>query len=185
MLKIAVTILLIGGTLLYAFFARKNLQSQIGQNVATESLLTTMPQNSFEELQGSEYQLQEQLKQSGADLVLVHFWATWCGPCEAELPELMRFVSSLPNSGKVLVLVVAVNDEVPKVQKFMKRIKVTNSKKIVWLIDNKNVHRDSFGTTKLPESYLFSSEGRFLRKLLGPQQWEKPMFLDMFALYLH
>lgn len=182
--KIIIAIGLIGSALLYSYLARQNLKSQIGTDIPQESLLTSLPKASFAGLDGTEYSIHDQIKMSASKLVLIHYWATWCGPCEAELPELMSFLESVPRSSEVLVLIIAVNDEISKIQKFLAKLKQPTNVKIVWLLDNKNIHREVYGTTKLPESYLFNSEGKFLRKLLGPQEWQKPMFIDMFALYL-
>jgi len=47
------------------------------------------------------------IKAPGARAVLVNVWATWCGPCRAELPELMRFYRAHKASGLRLVMVSA------------------------------------------------------------------------------
>jgi len=62
----------------------------------------------------------------------------------------------------------------------MNALPKTGQKKVYWLLDNTQVHRQAFGTTKLPESYLFNGSGQLLRKLVGPQEWLKPLFFDMF-----
>lgn len=183
MKKILIVVVLLGGTLLYTLLAQKNLEGQVSAGPVSESLLEKLPSASFSTLEGEEFALPSKLDQS-SELVLIHFWATWCGPCEAELPELMQFLGSLPAPARVQVLLVAVADDPMKVKKFIEKLKVPTDAKIVWLLDNKSVHRDVYGTAKLPESYIFRTKGAFLRKLLGPQEWAKPMFLDMFGALL-
>ena len=184
MKKIIIAAVLICGTLLWAFLAQQNLKSQIASGVPQESLLTKLPGARFSTFEGAEFDLHASAKTAGAKVVMVHYWATWCGPCEAELPEMMAMLASLPKSENVFTVLVAVNDDVAKIRKFIDKLKIKDGLKYAWVLDNNSIHRDVYGTTKLPETYLFSSEGKFLRKLLGPQEWQKPMFLDMFALYL-
>jgi hypothetical protein len=75
---------------------------------------------------------------------------------------------------------VAANDETIKVMKHLKTLKIPEKSSIYWLLDNKNVHRDLFGTTRVPETYVFSSDKVTLRKFVGPQEWSKGMFFQTF-----
>lgn len=175
--KLLIVIALLGGALAVTWYSRSSLESQVVSE-PRESLLERLPAASFQTLDGSAYDL---IAEAGfaKKMILVHFWATWCGPCEAELPTLLDMAKKLPPNVKVLII--AVNDEVPKIRKFMDELKVSSTPDVLWLLDNKNVHREVFGTTKLPESYVFKGDGEILRKLVGPQEWEKPQFLDIFT----
>ncbi len=167
---------LIASALGYTWWSRHQLEKQLAK-APDESLLASLPAAVFQRLDTSVIEREELLALS-AQAVLVHFWATWCGPCEAELPELLRFIEKLPQD--VSLALVAVNDDVPKIQKFIQQRPAVEQKKIVWLLDNQQVHRTAFGTTKLPETYLFRVDGKLLRKFVGPQEWENPHFIDMF-----
>jgi thiol-disulfide isomerase/thioredoxin len=111
---------------------------------------------------------------------MVHFWGTWCAPCEAELPELLRLINRFERQPNVKFLLVATNDEVVAIKKHLKTLKLPEMGSVHWLIDNKNVHRDAFGTTRVPETYVFSSDKTTLRKFVGPQEWNKTMFFQTF-----
>lgn len=56
---------------------------------------------------GSEWRLSEHLSEDGRPVVL-NLWASWCGPCREEIPELSAFASS---DASVVVVGVAVNDQ--------------------------------------------------------------------------
>ncbi len=173
--RIFIALILLGGALGYAWWSKKSLESQLAP--AGESLLASMPAALFTTLEGDTFDL-NQLKGSGTKAILIHFWATWCGPCETELPDLLNFINE--QNADAVFLIVAINDEVPKIKKFMNALPKTEEKKVYWLLDNTQVHRQAFGTSKLPESYLFNGNGQMLRKLIGPQEWLKPLFFDMF-----
>ncbi len=174
--KILIVVALIGGALGYSLYSKKSLEAQLAQE--SEQLLTKLPLVQFKTLEGEPYLIDDLIKTRPRG-IFVHFWATWCGPCEAELPELLEYID---NHGQdVTFLIIAVNDELPKIKKFMGTLKMRPSeRKIIWLLDNDLYHRNSFGTMKLPETFLFKGDGSILRRFVGPQEWLKPQFSNMF-----
>ena len=66
-------------------------------------------------------------------------------------------------------------------KKHLKTLALAESSSIYWLLDQKNIHRDAFGTTRVPETYVFSSDKTLLRKFMGPQEWNNPMFFQIFS----
>ena len=125
---------------------------------------------------------QDDFVNADAELVMVHFWGTWCAPCEVELPAYVEFIKKFDPS-KLKVLIMAVNDEEKKIKKFMKRLGELPSN-IIMGIDNSNKMMADFGTVKVPETYLFSRAGKNLYKYIGPQEWLARGQYDRIIFYL-
>lgn len=160
----------------YSQYQKQSLSSQLVTE--PEAILAKLPPSVFDTLEGEPFDV-EQLFDGTLDLLVVHYWGTWCGPCEAELPELLTLIKRFEGQPRVKFLLVAVNDEKVKIQKHLKTLVVPKAS-VHWLIDNRNVHRDTYGTTRVPETYVFSSDKTTLKKFTGPQDWNKPMFFQTF-----
>lgn len=98
--------------------------------------------------------------------VLVNFWASWCGPCIEEMPELDRFAADQARHG-VRVVGIALDDPAA-VREFLQRVPV----RYPILLDTPGARDSSvqLGNPKgvLPYSVLVSAEGRLLRQRVGP-----------------
>ena len=66
------------------------------------------------------------LSQHAGEVVLIDFWATWCGPCKQEMPHLQSMVTDLGDQG-FTVLAISTDDarDKAKVKPFIRRSQFT------------------------------------------------------------
>jgi len=110
--------------------------------------------------------------------LLVNVWASWCGPCIEEMPELQRFAAAQVPGG-VQVLGIALDDEA-NVREFLRKIPVTYP--IALDMPGPADAGVRLGNPKgvLPYSILVSADGTLLKQRIGPFQageidrWARP-----------
>lgn len=108
--------------------------------------------------------------------VLVDFWATWCAPCLADLPELRAAYDAYHAKGLEIVSVSL--DETPEaVTDFVK------ARKIPWRqVHNATSGQDvvaAFGVNNIPSSFLIDPDGNILRLELRGKALNK-VLADLF-----
>ena len=98
--------------------------------------------------------------------LLINVWASWCGPCIEEMPELQRFSQAQGRNG-VQVVGIALDDPAA-VRAFLQRVPVDYP----ILVDRPGPADAGvqLGNPKgvLPYSVLISEDGRLLRQRIGP-----------------
>lgn len=178
--RIIFIISIIAATIGYSAYLKNSLKSQLVSENKGEAVLNKLPASVFTTLDNLAFNVDDLYKNERVDLLMVHYWGTWCGPCEAELPDLLSLIKRFEGQPNVKFLLVAANDDAIKVKKYLKTLSIPSKASIHWLLDNKNVHREAYGTTRVPETYVFSSDKTTLRKFIGPQEWNKPLFFQTF-----
>lgn len=106
-------------------------------------------------------------------VVLVNFWATWCEPCESEMPAMERLYGALPHDGFELIAV-AIDDEESTVQTFQDAYRL--SFPIVLDLDQR-VYQ-AYQTMGVPESLLIDRDGRIVERYVGPREWDAPEYVE-------
>jgi thiol-disulfide isomerase/thioredoxin len=95
-------------------------------------------------------------------VVLLNFWATWCGPCRMEVPDLVELQKKYQDRLQVIGLVVDDADE-DAVRKFAKRYDINYP--VAMATDEM---RFQFGgVPALPTSFIIDAEGRVVQKHIG------------------
>lgn len=95
--------------------------------------------------------------------VLVNFWASWCVPCRQEAATLNDLQRDR-GGARFTVLGVDSNDLSPDAKAFVKKYGVTYPQ----LRDGNGDLAHDFGTTGVPESYLFDPQGNLRMPWRGP-----------------
>jgi peroxiredoxin len=94
-------------------------------------------------------------------VVLLNFWATWCGPCRDELPELARVQEKYRQRG-LAVIAVTVDNDLENVRGFLKKYEV----KLQALWDRRKKVAEAYVVEKMPCSYIIDRNGiiRFIHR---------------------
>ena len=95
------------------------------------------------------------------EFTILNFWASWCGPCRTEHPNLVR-LSKIKN-----LKLVGINfkDDKENAKSFLKE----NGNPFDILAEDKNGKNSvNFGVYGIPETILIDSELKILRKYIGP-----------------
>ncbi|MCK5749893.1 MAG: TlpA family protein disulfide reductase, partial [Oricola sp.] len=101
---------------------------------------------------------------------ILHFWATWCGPCRAELPDLDAYTKDLTERGLGTRLVVVAVEPSPraKIDAFLEEIGLAG---FATLQDTENRSGSVFGLFGMPATLLIDAEGRVVGQHSGPLDW--------------
>ena len=118
-----------------------------------------MPEYTAANLDGSKFDLAGKR----GKVVLVNLWATWCGPCRFEIPELQRIHDAYAARGFEVVGVSVDEGEVAAVQEFV------NEQKMRYPVahDPQGTLANVLQTSVLPTSILIDRSGKIVWKKVG------------------
>jgi thiol-disulfide isomerase/thioredoxin len=96
-------------------------------------------------------------------VVILDFWATWCGPCKAEIPSLIALQDKYGKDGLAVVGISVDTDGAAVVKKFAGRLGINYP---VVLADQK-ITRAFGGIEVIPATFIVDREGRIVKRHLG------------------
>jgi peroxiredoxin len=96
-----------------------------------------------------------QLSSLRGEVVLLNFWATWCAPCEAEMPILEDRYQTFLGSGFRVLGVNADDEKTATIETFLKRVPVS----FPILLDPGLTVSDLYRVRGLPTTYVIDREG--------------------------
>jgi thiol-disulfide isomerase/thioredoxin len=103
-------------------------------------------------------------------VVMLNFWATWCPPCQEEVPSLAILNKTM--SGKDFqMFAVAIDKEGRNaVEGYFSRTGV----RLPTLLDASGNVGKIFGITGVPETFIIDKRGFIRKKVIGPINWSDP-----------
>ncbi len=107
--------------------------------------------------------------------LVVNIWATWCGPCVAELPSFAAIAPQLAGD-KILVLPISVDFEGLKaVQPFYASHGISN---LPILLDPDGTITDELNAPGIPITLVINPAGQLAARLDGGANWNTPATLE-------
>jgi thiol-disulfide isomerase/thioredoxin len=118
----------------------------------------TLPKWKLQDLDGKTWSL-EQLK---GKVVFASVWATWCGPCQQELPKVQALADKLRGKKSAVLLTLNVDDNVGVIAPFVAEHAM---KMPVLLADH--FFTDNATERAIPQTWIFDGNGVLRRELVG------------------
>ncbi len=100
-------------------------------------------------------------------VVVLNFWATWCGPCKEEMPSLARLQSQF-DPEQVRVVTVTADIHPKGIKQFLDHLGI----KLPVLFDEDQELSRLFTVRGLPTTVLIDQDGHALGRAVGPRAWD-------------
>jgi thiol-disulfide isomerase/thioredoxin len=98
-------------------------------------------------------------------IVVLNFWATWCGPCKEELPRLGQLADQYASQNVAFVLAsIDENKKLPAVRTFVADQKITSP---VWVGGSIDLLEQLSGTNVVPATLVIDEQGEIVRAING------------------
>lgn len=154
-------------------FAKHELSAQLGQLLDQMTAELAMPgagddlNIAFTALDGREVDLAKMKNK----VVLVDFWATWCGPCKAEMPNVIATYGKYKEKGFEIVGI-SLDEDKAEVEKYV------GEQKMTWpqYFDGKgweNKIAREYGISSIPATFLIGKDGKIIASNLRGEDLEK------------
>jgi thiol-disulfide isomerase/thioredoxin len=104
------------------------------------------------------------------NFILLHLWATWCVPCQKEMPALIRFAGRLKDA-KIDLVLISVDDEEKRVDvhSILKELKIERPP-LLLIKDQESKRYYGWG---IPMTYLINPHGKIVARGAGMRDWDK------------
>ncbi len=97
-----------------------------------------------------------QLKTLEGKAVLINVWATWCGPCNAELPHLQKLYEQVKDRSDIAVLTLNIDQEIGMVEPFLKEKKYTFP-----VLPAEKYVTDLLESVGVPQNWIIDTKGKW------------------------
>ncbi len=108
--------------------------------------------------------------------MLLNIWATWCRPCEEEMPSMQRLYEELAPRGLKVVAVSIDKASRDYVLQWVRERGLTFD----ILQDPAGRIERVYQTTGVPESFVIDSEGVIVKREIGAREWDHPTQVALF-----
>ena len=107
-------------------------------------------------------------------VIFLNFWATWCGPCRAEIPSMEELYLELGNEGFVII---AVNSQEAgeQVAGFVENIGMS----FPVLLDTDGRVGAAYSVRAIPTTYIVDPRGYILGRMVGTRDWSTPEIVSL------
>jgi cytochrome c biogenesis protein CcmG, thiol:disulfide interchange protein DsbE len=103
-------------------------------------------------------------------VIMLNFWATWCGPCQYEIPMFIKLQDKYRDQGLVF-LGVSVDDEAPQLQAYAKEKKMNYP--VLVGVDHDDLQEAYGPMVGIPTTILIGRDGSICTKYMGAQSLER------------
>lgn len=104
-------------------------------------------------------------------VVLINFWATWCGPCKTEMPLIQKELFESINDKNFLIVTISRGEEAEVVKKFIDQFNYTFP---IYLDKEAKVY-NLFATKYIPRNFVVGKDGKIKFSSIGfsKEEFEK------------
>ena len=123
-------------------------------------------------------QTQEQISfsQLKGKTIFVNFWATWCAPCVAELPDIQSLYDDYKDDPNVSFVMVTFDDSESKAKNFF-----TKKELDMPIYSLQSGLPDSYKTSSIPTTYVISPSGKILVERHGIAKYNTSSFRKLLS----
>lgn len=115
----------------------------------------------FQTIDGKEVALSDM----NGRVLFLNVWATWCGPCRVEMPDMAELYRQLAPQG--LSMVAVTNEDPETVQSFLER----NPYPFTILLDPQEILGRRFNISGIPTTFVIDAQGRLALRKTGSYSW--------------
>jgi thiol-disulfide isomerase/thioredoxin len=120
------------------------------------------------------------IQELSGKVVFLNFWASWCGPCRAEMPSMEKLYQKFKPQGLEMLAINYV-EKPETVRAFMREHKLSFP---AGLDISGKITTGLYGVTAFPTTYIIDREGRIIVRVIGSRQWDTPEIMAAFAALL-
>ncbi len=130
------------------------------------------PDFSFPDMNGKSVSL----SQFRGKIVFLNIWATWCGPCRIEMPDMEKLYRKFKKEDLVILAVSIDRQGEPVVKPFIKELGLTFP---ILLSSDGSIQR-IYMVNALPSSFIIDKSGRIVTRVVGARNWFGAETLETF-----
>lgn len=150
-------------------------QNQAGQGISNQDQMEELPRIGFKtprfKLQGLNEEVYS-LETLKGKPVVINFWASWCGPCRVEAPELVKLYEKYKNQLEIYAINLTSNDSIEGAKTFSDEYGFT----FPVLLDLDGSVGNRYQIQAIPTTYFVNERGIIVDQVTGlaqPEQLEQ------------